>query len=98
MNQLTMNKQYHSLPRQCTKLAISGGRPPYTILIENSQGTAIGNVRQLINMRDTLACFKSYEEACSVAEDLLRDLKMTLKEDKHYMRTYPPLTISLDDL
>jgi hypothetical protein len=93
-----MDKQYLPLPRECTKLAVSGGRPPYTIKIKDSQGTVINNVRVLIRMRDTLAFFKSYEEACSVAEDLLRDLKKTLEEDKHYKTTYPPLTISLDDL
>lgn len=98
MDQLTMKRQFRPLPRNTKNLIVSGGRPPYTITIVNKVGAHISNLREIENNMTVCAVFLSYDDACSVAEDLLRDLKMTLEEDEKMRELYPTLTISLDDL
>lgn len=78
--------------------------PPFAIFIVDNQGTGRGFVQETVERnldgrpkwRD--AEFLSYNQACEHAKALLKDLKLTVEEDKQRAELFPNKTFSLEDV
>lgn len=78
--------------------------PPFCIVKVNKEGRWTGTVDEVFSYEfgkpkdKTVAKFGDYGEACSAAKELLKDLKMTIEEDRIRKKTYPEKVFRLDDV